>query len=150
MRTQRSLVFSILFLVLATFSAAWPWPRWLPELDSLVVRQNGGDNDGKFCLETNPFIPMALIPPQKPLQSKHQRLQSAEALAEPQTNRIAPSQTHHQRIVMVRQPPDAEQVQQVIQTRTQKQKAEEKAAADDLPLPEHAPHLTTLVFQQVA
>jgi len=37
-------LYSILFLYLSTFAAAWPWPRWLPELDSLVVRQDNGDN----------------------------------------------------------------------------------------------------------
>lgn len=37
-------VYSIFLLYLTTFVAAWPlqWPRWLPELDSLVVRQNNG------------------------------------------------------------------------------------------------------------
>ncbi|OWP02639.1 hypothetical protein B2J93_6472 [Marssonina coronariae] len=41
MRTSQHLhLCSILFLFLATFSAAWPWPNWLPELNALVVRQN--------------------------------------------------------------------------------------------------------------
>jgi len=38
MRTSRSLqIYSLLFILLATFTAAWPWPRWLPERDSLIV-----------------------------------------------------------------------------------------------------------------
>jgi len=41
MRASRNLqLYSIILLFLSTFTAAWPWPRWLPELDSLVVRQD--------------------------------------------------------------------------------------------------------------
>jgi len=40
MRAARNLQLytSIILLFLSTFTAAWPWPRWLPELDSLIVR----------------------------------------------------------------------------------------------------------------
>lgn len=44
MRTSQSLVFSIVFLLFTTFTAAWPWPRWLPELESLVPRQDNNDS----------------------------------------------------------------------------------------------------------
>ncbi|KAF5879228.1 uncharacterized protein Bfra_006434 [Botrytis fragariae] len=38
MRAQRSFqLYSIILLCLFTFVAAWPWPRWLPEMDSLIV-----------------------------------------------------------------------------------------------------------------
>ncbi|TVY14096.1 hypothetical protein LARI1_G007620 [Lachnellula arida] len=38
MRTSGSLpIYSLLFILLTTFTAAWPWPRWLPERDSLMV-----------------------------------------------------------------------------------------------------------------
>ncbi|EMR84502.1 hypothetical protein BcDW1_6837 [Botrytis cinerea BcDW1] len=39
MRAQRSFqLYSILLLLgLSVFVAAWPWPRWLPEMDSLIV-----------------------------------------------------------------------------------------------------------------
>ncbi|KAJ8064890.1 hypothetical protein OCU04_007195 [Sclerotinia nivalis] len=42
MRTQRSFqLYSIILLCFSTFITAWPWPRWLPELDSvIVVRQD--------------------------------------------------------------------------------------------------------------
>ncbi|TVY75684.1 hypothetical protein LSUE1_G009140 [Lachnellula suecica] len=41
MRTSGSLqLYSILLIFLTTFSAAWPWPRWLPDRDSLIVRQD--------------------------------------------------------------------------------------------------------------
>lgn len=43
MRTSRSQLFTIIFLVFTTFTTAWPWPRWLPELDALVVRQESSD-----------------------------------------------------------------------------------------------------------
>ena len=47
--TQHMQIYSVLLLCLfSTFSAAWPWPKWLPELDSLVVRQN--DNESKYTL----------------------------------------------------------------------------------------------------
>lgn len=37
---------SIVLLYLTAFAAAWPlqWPRWLPDLDSLIVRQDSGGN----------------------------------------------------------------------------------------------------------
>jgi len=36
-------IHAIILLFLTTFTAAWPlWPRWLPDLDSLVARQNSG------------------------------------------------------------------------------------------------------------
>ncbi|KAI9646687.1 hypothetical protein NHQ30_004684 [Ciborinia camelliae] len=38
MRAQRSFqLCSIILLCFSTFAAAWPWPRWLPEMDSLIV-----------------------------------------------------------------------------------------------------------------
>ncbi|TVY25379.1 hypothetical protein LHYA1_G003706 [Lachnellula hyalina] len=41
MRTSRSLqIYSLLFILLATFTAAWPWPRWLPERDSLIAARD--------------------------------------------------------------------------------------------------------------
>ncbi len=41
MQTSRNLqLCSIILLFLSTFTTAWPWPQWLPELDTLIVRQN--------------------------------------------------------------------------------------------------------------
>ncbi|RDL32099.1 uncharacterized protein BP5553_09501 [Venustampulla echinocandica] len=37
-------LYSIILLFLATFTAAWPWPRWLPDLDTLVVRADPSDS----------------------------------------------------------------------------------------------------------
>lgn len=38
MRAQRSLqLYTITLLCFSIFVAAWPWPRWMPELDSLIV-----------------------------------------------------------------------------------------------------------------
>ncbi|CAD6439949.1 55db521f-8c59-43b5-a31f-d2954f8a6df9 [Sclerotinia trifoliorum] len=38
MRTQRSFqLYSVILLCLSTFVTAWPWPKWLPELDSIIV-----------------------------------------------------------------------------------------------------------------
>ncbi|CZR59244.1 related to AGA1 A-agglutinin anchor subunit [Phialocephala subalpina] len=41
MRASRSFqLYSILLLYLSAYAAAWPiWPRWLPELDSIIVRR---------------------------------------------------------------------------------------------------------------
>jgi len=45
MRTSTNLhLCSVLLLLLTTFTAAWPWPRWLPEIDSLIVRQENNQN----------------------------------------------------------------------------------------------------------
>ncbi|KAH8596848.1 hypothetical protein B0O99DRAFT_618782 [Bisporella sp. PMI_857] len=45
MRASTNLpLYSLILLFLSTFAVAWPWPRWLPELDSLVVRQDSGDS----------------------------------------------------------------------------------------------------------
>jgi hypothetical protein len=41
MRATTSLQFySIFLLLLTTFTAASPWPQWLPEMDALIVRQD--------------------------------------------------------------------------------------------------------------
>jgi len=53
--SQHLQLYSILFLFLSTFAAAWPWPKWLPEMESLVVRQdNGNDNGGKSTSNASP------------------------------------------------------------------------------------------------
>ncbi|KAJ5043118.1 uncharacterized protein L3040_004503 [Drepanopeziza brunnea f. sp. 'multigermtubi'] len=44
---MRAQFFSLLFLFLAGLSAAWPWPEWMPEMDSLIVRQDTGDNEAQ-------------------------------------------------------------------------------------------------------
>ncbi|PBP20275.1 hypothetical protein BUE80_DR008895 [Diplocarpon rosae] len=52
MRSSQHLqLYSILFLFLATFSAAWPWPNWLPGLDTLVVRQDSGNQNSASTTE---------------------------------------------------------------------------------------------------
>jgi len=46
-------IYSVLLLCLfSTFSAAWPWPKWLPELDSLVVRQNDNNESSSSARAT--------------------------------------------------------------------------------------------------
>lgn len=67
MRTSRNLqLYSIIFLFLSTFTAAWPWPRWLPELDVLIVRQDSGNGTtaksaaattGKATGKASSFVP---------------------------------------------------------------------------------------------
>jgi len=43
MRISQSLqLYSTLLLFLSVFTSAWPWPRFLPDIDSLVVRQQSG------------------------------------------------------------------------------------------------------------
>ncbi|CAG8962119.1 hypothetical protein HYFRA_00005162 [Hymenoscyphus fraxineus] len=37
-------LYSLFILLLATFSAAWPWPEWLPDRDALMVRQDNNNN----------------------------------------------------------------------------------------------------------
>lgn len=46
MRASRSFqLYSILLLYLSAYAAAWPiWPRWLPELDSIIVRRQDNNN----------------------------------------------------------------------------------------------------------
>lgn len=45
MRASSFLLFATLLIVFTTFTAAWPWPRILPDVDSLIVRrqEDGGD-----------------------------------------------------------------------------------------------------------
>ncbi|KAG4416640.1 hypothetical protein IFR04_010220 [Cadophora malorum] len=51
--TQHMQIYSVLLLCLfSTFSAAWPWPKWLPELDSLVVRQNDNNESSSSARAT--------------------------------------------------------------------------------------------------
>jgi len=42
--SQNILLYSTLFLFISTLVAAWPWPRWLPELDSIVVRADSSNS----------------------------------------------------------------------------------------------------------
>jgi hypothetical protein len=44
-------LYSTLFLFLSVLTSAWPWPRFLPDVDSLIVRrQNGGSgSNGSGC-----------------------------------------------------------------------------------------------------
>ncbi|KAF8865825.1 hypothetical protein BDZ45DRAFT_683818 [Acephala macrosclerotiorum] len=46
MRASQSFqLYSILLLYLSAYAAAWPiWPRWLPELDSIIVRRQNSNN----------------------------------------------------------------------------------------------------------
>ncbi|KAH7393598.1 hypothetical protein BKA64DRAFT_695960 [Cadophora sp. MPI-SDFR-AT-0126] len=51
--TQHMQIYSVLLLCLfSTFSAAWPWPKWLPELDSLVVRQDNNESSSTRATPT--------------------------------------------------------------------------------------------------
>ncbi|KAH7321934.1 hypothetical protein BKA65DRAFT_91283 [Rhexocercosporidium sp. MPI-PUGE-AT-0058] len=51
--TQHIQIYSIVLLCfLSTFAAAWPWPKWLPELDSLVVRQNDNNESSSSAKAT--------------------------------------------------------------------------------------------------
>ncbi|KAH6698976.1 hypothetical protein DL95DRAFT_381571 [Leptodontidium sp. 2 PMI_412] len=51
--TQHIQIYSILLLCfLSTFAAAWPWPKWLPELDTLVVRQNNNNESSSSAKAT--------------------------------------------------------------------------------------------------
>ncbi|KAL2068396.1 hypothetical protein VTL71DRAFT_16494 [Oculimacula yallundae] len=51
--TQHIQIYSVLLLCFfSTFSAAWPWPKWLPELDSLVVRQNDNNESSSSARAT--------------------------------------------------------------------------------------------------
>jgi hypothetical protein len=45
MRISQSLqLYSTFILLLSVLTSAWPWPRFLPDIDSLIVRQQGGDS----------------------------------------------------------------------------------------------------------
>lgn len=56
MRASPSTLLVAIFLLFATSTAAWPWPRILPDADSLIVRrqENGGDakDEGTLSLST--------------------------------------------------------------------------------------------------
>jgi hypothetical protein len=57
MRTSRNVqIYSILFLFLSAFTTAWPWPRWLPDLDALIVRQDS-DNSTVSNTQKSSFTP---------------------------------------------------------------------------------------------
>jgi hypothetical protein len=52
MRTSRSTLLYSVILLLPTFTAAWPWPKFLPDLDSLIVqRDNTNSTSSKYCYE---------------------------------------------------------------------------------------------------
>jgi hypothetical protein len=71
MQTSRHLqLYSIIFLYLSTFAAAWPWPRWLPELDSLIVRENNGSESHPNRTLSQPINQELTIPKTRPPQQR--------------------------------------------------------------------------------
>jgi len=53
MRASRNFqLCSIILLFLSTFTAAFPWQRWLPELDSLIVRQESSSSKSPKASQT--------------------------------------------------------------------------------------------------
>jgi len=65
MRASNTLhLYSVIFLCLATLTAAWPWPRWLPEMDSLIARQDSGNNS-QNSTQTTPASKTDSSPPKQ-------------------------------------------------------------------------------------
>jgi len=63
MRTARNLqLYSIIFLFLSTFTTAWPWPRWLPELDSLIVRRDSNNTTSASATATGKTATKTFVP----------------------------------------------------------------------------------------
>ncbi|KAG0648604.1 hypothetical protein D0Z07_5595 [Hyphodiscus hymeniophilus] len=56
---QNIQLYSLVLLLLSTFTAAWPWPRWLPDVDSLVVRQNDNSDQSSSSSPTQTPSPSA-------------------------------------------------------------------------------------------
>lgn len=53
MGSSRPLVlFTTILLLFTAFSSAFPWPKFLPEIDSLVVRQNNNDDTSSTASKT--------------------------------------------------------------------------------------------------
>jgi hypothetical protein len=74
MQTSRNIhLYSILFLCLSTFAAAWPWPRWLPELDSLIVRQNNNSESHPNKTLSRAITQELTLPKTRPQQHQHNR-----------------------------------------------------------------------------
>lgn len=63
-------LYTIILLFLSTFAAAYPWPRWLPELDALVVRQDDNSQSSRHYPTTH-FIGGMLISLQPQLRKHH-------------------------------------------------------------------------------
>lgn len=48
MRTTTSILITTTFLLLlSTFASAWPWPRFLPEMDAIIVRRQDADSSSQ-------------------------------------------------------------------------------------------------------
>lgn len=51
--SQTFQIYSIILLYLSAYAAAWPiWPRWLPELDSIIVRRQDSNNTASTTATT--------------------------------------------------------------------------------------------------
>ncbi|OBT65784.1 hypothetical protein VE03_03297 [Pseudogymnoascus sp. 23342-1-I1] len=51
--TTSFLIYATFLVLLSTFTAAWPWPSFFPEIDSLVVRADNAQSTTETASETN-------------------------------------------------------------------------------------------------
>ncbi|KFZ18193.1 hypothetical protein V502_04219 [Pseudogymnoascus sp. VKM F-4520 (FW-2644)] len=51
--TTSFLIYATFLVLLSTFTAAWPWPSFFPEIDSLIVRADDNQSSSETPSETN-------------------------------------------------------------------------------------------------
>ncbi|KFY71473.1 hypothetical protein V499_08307 [Pseudogymnoascus sp. VKM F-103] len=51
--TTSFFIYATFFVLLSTFTAAWPWPSFFPEVDSLVVRANEDQSNTQSTSQTS-------------------------------------------------------------------------------------------------
>lgn len=51
--TTSFLIYATFLVLLSTFTAAWPWPSFFPEIDTLIVRADDDQSNKETASETN-------------------------------------------------------------------------------------------------
>lgn len=76
--TTSFLIYATFLALLSTFTAAWPWPSFFPEIDSLVVRANDAGTlsiswSGKMLTKSQNQARKLLQPVPKPIAKQRRQ-----------------------------------------------------------------------------
>lgn len=105
MRAQRSLqLYTITLLCFSIFVAAWPWPRWMPELDSLIVARADDKSSSSSAAGKNLAINLYRLHTNILKKTQHPPLQ----LQSPQTRH---HKQHQKQALILHQPIPTQQPQ---------------------------------------
>ncbi|OBT49111.1 hypothetical protein VE00_00216 [Pseudogymnoascus sp. WSF 3629] len=86
--TTTFFIYATFLVLLSTFTAAWPWPSFFPEIDSLVVRANEDQSSSQTSSETTSK------PTQTPSSSQHKSTSGSVTKGSSTTSKPTKSAAH--------------------------------------------------------